>query len=98
MNALTLVSGLLESFSEAETRFVKVADKECEGVSGELKKWFKKLAVRFVAIVSMTDIDLIHFDIIRKRKKHMMNVSRLQTRRLSRRVGTYPHKRSLIVR
>ena len=42
---LNLVSGLLESISEVESRFVRIVDKECESASNELKKWFKKLAV-----------------------------------------------------
>lgn len=44
--AMNVVSGLLEGLADVDMRFVKVADRECEGASNELKKWFKKLAVR----------------------------------------------------
>jgi hypothetical protein len=36
---------LLDALTEVHAKFVKVADKECEGLSTEVKKWFKKLAV-----------------------------------------------------
>lgn len=31
--------------AEVDAKFAKYADKECDAVSGEVKKWFKKLAV-----------------------------------------------------
>ena len=37
---------MLESLAEVDAKFVKVVDKECEVTSNDLKKWFKKLAVR----------------------------------------------------
>ncbi|KAL5525506.1 hypothetical protein ACEPAG_6842 [Sanghuangporus baumii] len=43
-NTLSAVANLLESLAEVDAKFVKTIDKECEGVSGDLKKWFKKLA------------------------------------------------------
>ncbi|THH08911.1 hypothetical protein EW145_g2368, partial [Phellinidium pouzarii] len=43
-NALSAAATLLESLAEVDAKFVKAADKECEGVSSDLKKWFKKLA------------------------------------------------------
>ncbi|KAI5118106.1 hypothetical protein M0805_005213 [Coniferiporia weirii] len=43
-NALNAAATLLESLAEVDSRFVKVADKECETASNDLKKWFKKLA------------------------------------------------------
>lgn len=45
-DALTATAFLLESLSDVDAMFVKVADKECEMASTSLKKWFKKLAVR----------------------------------------------------
>ena len=45
VNAMSLISGLLDSLSDVEMRFVKIADRECESASSELKRWFKKLAV-----------------------------------------------------
>lgn len=49
VNGLTTVASAFETLSEAEARFVKTADRECEGSSNEIKKWFKKLAVRHFA-------------------------------------------------
>lgn len=49
VNGLTTVASAFETLSEAEARFVKTADRECEGSSNEIKKWFKKLAVRYFA-------------------------------------------------
>lgn len=46
VNAINAVAGLFEALSEVDQKFVKVVDKECESVSSDLKKWFKKLAVR----------------------------------------------------
>lgn len=31
--------------SEVDTKFSKLVDKECDAINGEVKKWFKKLAV-----------------------------------------------------
>jgi hypothetical protein len=33
------------TFTNVDAKFVKVADKECESASSDLKKWFKKLSV-----------------------------------------------------
>lgn len=49
VSGLTTVASAFESLSEAEARFVKTADRECEGSSNEVKKWFKRLAVRAFA-------------------------------------------------
>jgi len=32
--------------SDIDAKFSKFADKECDVISAEVKKWFKKLAVR----------------------------------------------------
>ena len=45
-NGLTAVATVFEALSEVDARLVKAIDRECEGSSSELKKWFKKLAVR----------------------------------------------------
>jgi hypothetical protein len=37
---------VFEIVSDVDTKFAKVADKECDWISAEVKKWFKKLAVR----------------------------------------------------
>ena len=36
--------------AEVDSKFAKYADKECDGVSAEVKKWFKKLAVSYQCI------------------------------------------------
>ncbi|KAI0782320.1 hypothetical protein C8Q75DRAFT_506458 [Abortiporus biennis] len=35
---------IFETLCEVDTKFAKYADRECDGVSSEVKKWFKKLA------------------------------------------------------
>jgi len=42
MNASATV---FESLSDVDSKFAKIADKEYDIVSAEVKKWFKKLAV-----------------------------------------------------
>lgn len=44
-NALNASATIFESIAEVDSKFAKFADKECDGVSAEVKKWFKKLAV-----------------------------------------------------
>ena len=44
-NALNASATIFESMAEVDSKFAKFADKECDGVSAEVKKWFKKLAV-----------------------------------------------------
>lgn len=46
VSAMTGVAGVFEAIAEVDTKFMRIADKECEGVTADLKKWFKKLAVR----------------------------------------------------
>ncbi|KZT06136.1 uncharacterized protein LAESUDRAFT_813047 [Laetiporus sulphureus 93-53] len=43
-NALNASATIFETLSDIDSRFVKLADKECDGISAELKKWFKRLA------------------------------------------------------
>ena len=45
-NALTASAAVFEAVSDVDARFSKLTDKECDGISAEVKKWFKKLAVR----------------------------------------------------
>ena len=35
---------MFESIVEVDTKFSKIIDKECEAISAEIRKWFKKLA------------------------------------------------------
>ena len=44
-NALNASATIFEAMAEVDTKFAKLADKECDSVSAEVKKWFKKLAV-----------------------------------------------------
>lgn len=44
-NALNAVAQLMETLAEIDSKFVKLADRECDDASNEVKKWFKKLAV-----------------------------------------------------
>ncbi|CDO78041.1 hypothetical protein BN946_scf184724.g5 [Trametes cinnabarina] len=43
-NALNASAAIFEAMSEVDTKFAKYADKECDAVSAEVKKWFRKLA------------------------------------------------------
>ncbi|KAI0706761.1 hypothetical protein C8T65DRAFT_577221 [Cerioporus squamosus] len=43
-NALTASATIFEAMAEVDSKFAKYADKECDSVSAEVKKWFKKLA------------------------------------------------------
>ncbi|KAI9056795.1 hypothetical protein FKP32DRAFT_1585055 [Trametes sanguinea] len=43
-NALSASAAIFEAMSEVDAKFAKYADKECDAVSAEVKKWFKKLA------------------------------------------------------
>ena len=44
-NALGTSANVFEVLSDVDAKFAKLIDKECDAVSGEVKKWFKKLAV-----------------------------------------------------
>ncbi|KAK0204886.1 hypothetical protein DFS33DRAFT_706109 [Desarmillaria ectypa] len=43
-NALGASASIFEALSDIDAKFAKIADKEYEGISAEVKKWFKKLA------------------------------------------------------
>ncbi|OBZ72236.1 hypothetical protein A0H81_07444 [Grifola frondosa] len=43
-NALNTSATIFEALSEVDSKFAKFADKECDGISTEVKKWFKKLS------------------------------------------------------
>ena len=45
MNAMYTSATLFEALAEVDAKFGKVADKEYDSVSTEVKKWFKRLAV-----------------------------------------------------
>ena len=39
--------------AEVDSKFAKYADKECDSVSAEVKKWFKKLAVSYRRLMAI---------------------------------------------
>ncbi|KAJ7066997.1 hypothetical protein C8F01DRAFT_1018571 [Mycena amicta] len=43
-NAMNASATIFEALSDIDSKFAKIADKEYDGISGEVKKWFKKLA------------------------------------------------------
>ncbi|KAI0039876.1 hypothetical protein FA95DRAFT_1612234 [Auriscalpium vulgare] len=43
-NAFNASAGVFEALADVEAKFAKFVDKESETVSGEVRKWFKKLA------------------------------------------------------
>lgn len=45
-NALNSSATIFEALSEIDSKFAKFTDKEYDNISSEVKKWFKKLAVR----------------------------------------------------
>lgn len=48
VNAFAAAASTFEVLSEVDTKYGKVAEREYEGLSAELKKWFKKMAVGFL--------------------------------------------------
>lgn len=44
-NAMNASASIFEALSEVDSKYAKIADKEYDIVSIEVKKWFKKLAV-----------------------------------------------------
>lgn len=47
-NTLNITAAIFETISEVDGKFVKIADKECDNVNDDVKKWFRKLAVSSV--------------------------------------------------
>lgn len=45
-NALNSCATVLEALADVDNKFAKLADKECDAISNDVKKWFKQLAVR----------------------------------------------------
>lgn len=45
---------MFDALSEIDSKFAKIADKECDAVTGEVRKWFKKLAVRAIKTTTCT--------------------------------------------
>ena len=51
-NALTASANIFEVKSDIDARFGRIADKECDTICADVRKWFKKLAVCFVYFVA----------------------------------------------
>ncbi len=45
-NAFNTSANIFDVLSDIDAKFSKFVDKECDAISTEVKKWFKKLAVR----------------------------------------------------
>lgn len=52
--------------AEVDAKFAKYADKECDAVSGEVKKWFKKLAV---SITPLSPLCIIFIQCVQKEER-----------------------------
>lgn len=44
-NAMNASAAIFEASSDIDSKFAKIVDKEYDGISAEVKRWFKKLAV-----------------------------------------------------
>jgi hypothetical protein len=49
-NAFNASAVVFEVISDIDSKFAKIADKECDAVTGEVRKWFKRLSVRALSI------------------------------------------------
>ena len=49
-NALSACATVAEALVDVDSKFVKLADKECDSLSADVKKWFKVLAVCIQAV------------------------------------------------
>lgn len=67
-NAFNASATIFESLVEVDSKFVKFADRECDNISAEVKKWFKKLAVRNIIIV-VQGFPNITFPLLQKEEK-----------------------------
>ena len=47
VNALNAAALIFETLSDIDNKFSRLLDKECDGLSNDLRKWFKKLAVSY---------------------------------------------------
>lgn len=70
-NALNASASIFDVLVDVDTKFVKIADKEYDTISTEVKKWFKKLAVRYSCFCGFGSICSLYR---RKKKRFMMSV------------------------
>ncbi|KAF7979111.1 hypothetical protein HWV62_43319 [Athelia sp. TMB] len=73
-NALIASANIFDVMADIDAKFSKIADKECDAISSEVKKWFKKLA-RCLSIIS-TDV----VDNKKEEKAHDEKISNANTR------------------
>ena len=58
-NAMNASATIFEVLSDIDSKFAKYSNKECDGISAEVQKWFKKLSVREICVTSVSG-RLIH--------------------------------------
>lgn len=58
-NALNTSACVFEAIYEVDTKFSKIADKEVDALTDDIKKWFKKLAVRTISCSNSSCIVLV---------------------------------------
>lgn len=68
-NALNASATIFDALSDIDSKFAKHVDKEYDGVSVEVKKWFKKLAVRDMQTCNYRPFSA-HYSIQKEEKAH----------------------------
>jgi hypothetical protein len=98
-NAFANSAGVFEVMCDVDAKFAKIADKDCDAVSGEVRKWFKKLTVRAPFLCQMCCPDICASLAItpglltlgcRKRKRRMTTRLPRSTLASSRQVRSVP--------
>lgn len=56
-NALNTSAIMFETLAEVDGKFAKFADHQCDGISNQVKKWFKRLAVSIISPLYALDFD-----------------------------------------
>ena len=69
-NAMNASAAIFETLVEVNSKFAKIADKEYDSLSAEVKRWFKKLAVSAVHLFNHCPSSL---NDNRKKRKLMTN-------------------------
>ena len=82
-NAFNASASVFEALSDVDTKFSKFVDKECDVINGEVKKWFKKLAVCRSALFSSVEALMYPR---RKKRRLTTKGSQMPMRKLSRQV------------
>jgi hypothetical protein len=71
-NAFNASATIFESLSDIDSKYVKLVDKEYDGISAEVKKWFKKLAVSTSCFTSIVVL-FLSASAARKRRRDTTN-------------------------